>query len=458
MLPPSVSQRINAGRASCETQLLDFLRIPSVSTAQDRKDDVRRAAGWVLAQLTGMGFEAQIRETPGHPLVFARRCPRPDGPTVLIYGHFDVQPTDPDRAWITPPFEPQVRDGFVYARGACDDKGQLLTHLKALEAILAADGELPVNVKVLMEGEEEIGSPSLGPYVARHREELRADGVLISDGFQFARGIPAITCGLRGMAYLQVEVEGPRFDLHSGSFGGLVANPALVLAKMIARLTNADGTVAIPGFYDQVLPPGGTLRDALARLPFGEDALRSYTGVSTLAGESAYSLLERKMLRPTLDVNGIWGGFSGEGMKTIIPSRAGAKVSMRLVPDQNPDAISRLFTEYMSSLAPPGVRVNVTYLHGTPPVVIDTDHPWVRAAASAIEEGFGKAPVYIGEGGSIPVVTLFKRELGIDAILLLGWASPDDGAHSPNERMSIEDFQRGIMTSAALLYGLRSGT
>jgi acetylornithine deacetylase/succinyl-diaminopimelate desuccinylase-like protein len=457
MLPAAVIERIDSDRNCYEAQLMEFLRIPSVSTLPTHRGEVRQAAEWVLDQLRALGFQGELAETQGHPVVFAQRCPHGNRPTVLIYGHYDVQPTDPDPEWVSPPFAPSVRDGFVYARGASDDKGQLLTHLKALEAILKADGEIPVNVRVLMEGEEEIGSPSLGPFIQERRRDLRADVVVISDGSQFARGVPAITYGLRGLSYLQVDVGGPRFDLHSGGFGGLVANPAQVLAQILVRLTNPDGSVAIPGFYDTVSPLDAREREEMARLPFDEEALRSYLGVDRLVGEAGYAPLERKTARPTLDVNGIWGGFSGEGAKTIIPAKAGAKVSMRLVPNQDPKEINRLFKEFVQSVAPPGVQLQIKDLHGADPVLVDRNHPGIQAAARAIQIGFGKPPVFIREGGSIPVVNLFKNVLGVDGILLLGWGSPDDGAHSPNERMNLEDFHRGIRTAAALLYEM-SGT
>jgi acetylornithine deacetylase/succinyl-diaminopimelate desuccinylase-like protein len=452
MVPQNVLAKIDAGRLQAVGELAEFLRIPSVSTDPRHATDVRRAAEWVVRRLETLGFQARLHETGKHPVVSAVCVRDPGLPTLLIYGHYDVQPPDPLDEWVSPPFSPTVRDGFMYARGATDNKGQSLTYLRAADAVLRTEGHLPLNIKVLMEGEEEIGSPSLARFFEEHGEDLRADAVAISDGSQFASGIPAITYGLRGLSYLQVEVQGPRFDLHSGSFGGVVVNPVQVLAEMLARLKKPDDTVAIPSFYDDVVELEPREREEMASLPFDEAELREYLGVDVLVGEPGYTPMERRWARPTLDVNGIWGGFSGEGAKTIIPARAGAKVSMRLVPNQRTATIDRLFETFIQSLAPSGVQVKVTGIHGNDPVLISRDEPGVQAAARAIEIGFGKRPVFIREGGSIPIVTLFKETLGMQNILLLGWGSPDDGSHSPNERFSVEDFHRGIRSAAALFY------
>ncbi|UCG14622.1 MAG: dipeptidase [Deltaproteobacteria bacterium] len=454
MVPQEILAEIEANRQRHVQELSEFLRFPSVSTDSSHAEDVRKTAAWVLTKLEKLGFRTRLYETEGHPVVYGHRFSNPALGTLLIYGHYDVQPPDPWDEWITPPFSPTIRDGFIYARGATDNKGQCLTYFQAMEAILAVRGELPVNVKVLVEGEEEIGSPNLGPFLAKHREELETDVIAISDGSQFASGMPAITYGLRGLCYLQVEVEGPRFDLHSGSFGGLVANPIQVLSQMLARLKNNEGTVAIPGFYDDVRTLEPSEREEMARLPLDEAALKRYLGVEQLVGEADYVSMERKTARPTLDVSGIWGGFSGEGAKTIIPARAGAKVSMRLVPDQRGATINESFRSFVHSLTPAGVRTKVSELHGSDPVLIDRDQEAMRVAAAAIEVGFEKSPVFIREGGSIPIVGMFKDTLGCNSILLLGWGSPDDGAHSPNERFSLDDFQRGIRSAAALMYGL----
>jgi acetylornithine deacetylase/succinyl-diaminopimelate desuccinylase-like protein len=323
-----------------------------------------------------------------------------------------------------------------------------------MEAMLSVTGRLPLNVKVLIEGEEEIGSPNLGPFLQKNREHLQTDVIAISDGSQFASGIPAITYGLRGLSYLEIQVQGPRFDLHSGSFGGVVANPVQVLAEMMARLKNSDGTVAIPGFYDQVLELRPEERQELSSLPVDEVRLKKYLGVDELVGEPDYSIVERQTARPTLDVNGIWGGFAGEGAKTVIPAKAGAKVSMRLVPNQRASSINEQFKSFIHSIAPSPVKIQISEMHGSDPVLIERNQPAMEAAARAIEFGFDKKPVFIREGGSIPIVGLFKEVLDCDSILLLGWGSPDDGAHSPNERFSLEDFHRAICSVAALFYSL----
>jgi acetylornithine deacetylase/succinyl-diaminopimelate desuccinylase-like protein len=452
MLPKRVLEQITTNRHNYVKELSDFLRIPSVSTDSEHSSDIRKAANWVFDKLTELGFRTALHETERHPVVFAHRLSDPSLPTLLIYGHYDVQPPDPLDEWVTPPFSPSIRDGHIYARGATDNKGQCLTYFKAMEAILAVNEKLPINVKVLVEGEEEIGSPNLGPFLKGHLEQLKADVIAISDGSQFAAGIPAITYGLRGLCYLQVDVQGPRFDLHSGSFGGLVANPVQVLSEMLARLKNEDGTIAIPNFYDDVRLLEPRERQEMGDLPLNENDLKQYLGVDALVGEAGYGHIERKSARPTLDINGIWGGFSGEGAKTIIPAKAGGKVSMRLVPDQRAAIISGLFKNYLHSITPAGVKIQISEMHGSDPVLIDRDQSTMQAAAKAIEFGFGKAPIFIREGGSIPIVGLFKNLIGCDTILLMGWGRPDDGAHSPNERFSLEDFHRGICSAAALFY------
>jgi acetylornithine deacetylase/succinyl-diaminopimelate desuccinylase-like protein len=427
-------EEIETNRQRYVAELTDFLRIPSVSTDSEYAENTRQSAEWVVNKLKKLGFQTELRETAGHPVVCGHLVSAPSLPTLLIYGHYDVQPPDPLDEWVTPPFSPDIRDGYIYARGATDNKGQCLTYFEAMEAILAVSGKLPLNVKVLVEGEEEIGSPNLGPFLQENLDELNTDVIAISDGSQFAPDIPAITYGLRGLSYLEVEVQGPRFDLHSGSFGGLVANPVQVLSEMLAQLKNQDGTVAIPNFYDDVLELDPRERQEMAA--------------------PDRSIVERKTARPTLDVNGIWGGFAGEGAKTIIPARAGAKVSMRLVPYQRAAQTNELFKNFVNSLAPLGVKIQISELHGSDPVLVERDQPAVQAAARAIEFGFGKYPLFIREGGSIPIVGLFQEELGCKSILLMGWGSPDDGAHSPNERFSLESFHRGILSAAALFYAL----
>ncbi len=452
MVPDEVLSKIEGYQQRHVDELLDFLRIPSISTYSHHESDIREAAEWVLARIRKLGFDAAIHETRRHPLVCGNRISNPSRPTLLIYGHYDVQPPEPLEEWISPPFSPTVRDGFVYARGAADDKGQFLTYLKAMEVILEVTGDLPVNVKILVEGEEEIGSPSLKPYLEKHGRELEADAAVISDGSQFARGIPAITYGLRGLAYFQIDVTGPRIDLHSGLFGGVITNPIQALAEILAGLKNPDGSVAIPGFYDDVADLEEWERKEMASLPLDESALKEYLGVDAFTGERGYGIQERKTARPTLDVNGIWGGFSGEGAKTVIASKAGAKVSMRLVPNQSQERAKRLFHDYFHSLDIPGIKIRLTDLYGADPVLIARNRPHIRAAQRAVAVGFGKKPVFLREGGSIPIVNYFKEIVGIETVLLLGWGSPDDGAHSPNERFSLDDYHHGIRAAAALFY------
>lgn len=456
MLPANVSSYMDQNRQAFVEDLAAFLEIPSVSTLSEHEEHIREAAQWVLDQLGKCGFEGRIYPTERHPVVLASSHHIPGAPVLLVYGHYDVQPPDPLGEWETAPFSPSVRNGHIYARGATDDKGQFLTYIKAVQSVLGAGEKLPVNLKFLVEGEEEIGSPNLEKFLGEHREELLADAVAISDGAQFGPGIPAITYGLRGLCYFQLDVQGPRFDLHSGAFGGILENPAQALANILARLKAPDHTVALPGFYDDVLPLETWEREETASLPVDETRIREYLGVPEFTGEPGYTVIERKSARPTLDINGIWGGFSGEGAKTIIPGKAGAKVSMRLVPDQDPARITRLFHEFITKNTPAGVKIKITNLHGADPVLVSRQTPMMRAAEKAVETGFGKKPVFIREGGSIPVVNLIKKHLGQENILLLGWGCPDDGAHSPNERFSLDDFHRGIRSVAALFYEIGS--
>ncbi|MGA3114313.1 MAG: dipeptidase [Syntrophobacteraceae bacterium] len=452
MLPDSISSFIKGHLDSFVTELAQFLSIPSVSTLSEHEKDILSAAEWVLDQVKRCGFTGRIYPTERHPIVLGRSPEVPGAPTLLIYGHYDVQPPDPLDEWQTPPFSPEVRDGYIYARGASDDKGQLFTYIKAIEAVLRTGQKLPLNLIILAEGEEEITSPNLEKFLMDHRDELRANAVAISDSAQFAHGIPAITYGLRGISYLQVDIRGPRVDLHSGGFGGIIYNPAQVLVDILQKLKNPDGKVALPGFYDDVLALQGWEREEMASLPVDIQALKDYLGVSELTGEPGYSMVERRTARPTLDINGLWSGFSGEGSKTIIPAKAGAKVSMRLVPNQVPEKIDQLFHQFVTANCPQGVSATVTSFNRADPVLVPRNTPAMRAAEKAIETGFGKKPVFIREGGSIPVVNMIKKHLGQENILLLGWGSPDDGAHSTNERFCIEDFHRGIRSAAALFY------
>ncbi|HKI20607.1 MAG TPA: dipeptidase, partial [Isosphaeraceae bacterium] len=408
-----------------EEQLKALIRIPSVSAQPDHDPDTRRAALFVRDDLAAMGLKADLIETKRHPLVYAEWLGAPDKPTLLIYGHYDVQPPEPLEPWLSPPFEPTVRNGNLYARGATDDKGQMFTHLKAVEAWLKTSGGLPINVKIVIEGEEEVGGAGLTDYVAAHHKFLACDYAVISDTSQFAPGQPAITYGLKGLAYFEVLVQGADRDLHSGTYGGAVANPLNALATILAGLKGPDGKITIAGFYDQVKPLEDWERAEFARLPFSEAEFQADLKVPTLFGEAGYTTLERKWARPTCDINGIFGGYSGPGPKTVLPCKGGAKLSFRLVPDQDPKTIDRLFRAHVARVSPPGVTYEVITHHGAPAVLVNIDTAGIRAAVRAIEAGFGIKPVFMREGGSIPVVGLIKEHLGVDT-LLLGWGQTDD--------------------------------
>ncbi len=431
-------------------ELNAFLKIPSISTDSSRREDVRQAAEYVREQLGRSGMEPEIIPTDGHPIVYGERVEHADHPTVLVYGHYDVQPVDPIDLWQTGPFQPTIRDECLFARGSADDKGQVFIHFKSTQAFLELTGELPINVKFLVEGEEEIGSPHLLPFVERNLERLRADAVMISDSTMFGRGVPSIGYGLRGLSYLQIDVQGPVRDLHSGSFGGPVANPAFVLSQILASLKDADDRVLIPGFYDRVRELTPEEKDAFASLPFDEAAYCADLGVTKLAGERGYMPLEQLWARPTLEVNGLLSGFTEEGAKTVLPSRAMAKVSMRLVPDQDHNEIDELFERYVLAQAPETVSVEVTSMHGGAPWVASLDHPALRAAANAVEAGFGKRPVFQREGGTIPIVSTFQDLLGIPTVLM-GIGLPDENAHAPNENLYLPNFFNGIKASAYFL-------
>jgi len=444
----SVEKYIQENAKSFEEQLFHFLRIPSVSTDSKHKGDVKKAAQFLIDQLNEIGLDkVTMHETDGHPIITAEKCPHEDQPTVLIYGHYDVQPSDPDELWKTPPFEPTVKEGRVYARGSSDDKGQSFTHVKAIEAYMKTGTDLPVNVKFILEGEEEIGSPNLIPFIQSNKELLECDMVLISDTAMFGEDQPSITYGLRGLAYMEVHVTGPNRDLHSGVFGGAVENPANALAEIIAKLKDEDGVIQIPGFYDDVEPMTDEMREAYNKLPFDEEGYKKDLNLKAVHGEKGYSTLERASARPSLDVNGLWSGYQGEGAKTVLPAKAGAKISMRLVPDQNPKEIAKLFTDYVKSLAPNTLTVEVEEHHGGHPVVIDLDFYGLKAAAKAFEEVYNKDVLFAREGGSIPIVADFKKVLGVNSILM-GFGQTKDALHSPNESFSLKDFHRGIQTSA----------
>jgi len=426
-------------------ELLELLRIPSVSADSKFNHDVRRAAEFVREKLDAAGLDdAQLFETAGHPIVFAQKLIDPALPTVLVYGHYDVQPADPYELWKTPPFEPTIRNERIYARGACDDKGQFYMHIKALEAMLATDG-LPCNVKVMIEGEEEVGSDHLGTFVAQNRELLKADVILISDTSIISNETPSLEAGLRGLSYVEVEVNGPNRDLHSGVYGGGVANPINVLANMIASLHDEQGRITIPGFYDNVVDLTYAERAELAKAPFDLTEYERDLGIDAVMGEAGYSTNERTSIRPTLDVNGIWGGYTGEGAKTVLPAKASAKISMRLVPNQTPDEITDLFTRHFMAIAPAGVTVAVRPHHGGLPYVTPTDSVEFEAASRAFEDAWGKKPIPTRGGGSIPIVALFEQELGVKSILM-GFGLDIDALHSPNESYGLFNFYKGIET------------
>jgi acetylornithine deacetylase/succinyl-diaminopimelate desuccinylase-like protein len=448
-VPPDLDRYITQNEKRFTDELFDLLRIPSVSARSEHKADTERAAQWVARSLESLGFKTKIHKTPGHPIVVGEWRKAPGKPTVLIYGHYDVQPAEPLDLWTSPPFEPTVRNGNVFARGSVDDKGQLFLHLKALEAHLKTRGSLPLNVVVIAEGEEEIGSANLEPFVARQRELLRADAVVVSDSSMFAPGQPSILSSLRGLAYFEINVTGPVRDLHSGIYGGAVVNPATALARIIATFHDADGRVAIDGFYDDVRDWEPEIRAQMRKLPFDDEKFREEVGAPALAGEAGRTTLERLWTRPTCEINGLLSGYTGEGSKTVLPSRAMAKVSCRLVPDQKPNEIERVVQRHISHVAPPGVTVEVACLHGANPWKARLDGPIYDAARIALAAAFGKEPVITGEGGSIPVVSDFERILGAP-VLLVGFGLPGENAHAPDEWMSLENFRQGTRAMATL--------
>ena len=437
-------------------ELGDLLAIPSVSTNPENAADIRHCADWVADQLRAIGLQdVRVMQTPGHPVVYGAWLGAPGKPTLLIYGHYDVQPPEPLDLWTSPPFQATVRGENLYARGASDDKGQFFIHLKSVEAFLKTTGTLPINVKFLIEGEEEIGSDHLEDFIRTQAELLKADLVLISDSSMFARDVPSICYGLRGLTYMQIDLVGPNHDLHSGSFGGSVLNPIQALAGIIAQLHDRNGRVTIPGFYDDVRPLTRKEREAYKKLPWSDRSYARDLGVRALYGEKGFTTLERLWARPTLECNGIWGGFTGEGAKTVLPSRASAKISMRLVPDQTTRKINAVFIRHLKKLAPPGVTMTVRSLHGGEPAITPIDSPGVRAAISALEKGFGKKPLYQRDGGSIPIVVQFKKILKIDTVLL-GFGLPDENAHAPDEFLNLSNFYGGIRTSAHFMNELPS--
>jgi acetylornithine deacetylase/succinyl-diaminopimelate desuccinylase-like protein len=453
----NVIDYINTNRDKYVTELKEYLAIPSISALPQHQADVRRCAEWTADELRRIGMQnVRLIETPGNPVVYADWLGAEGAPTILFYGHYDVQPVDPLELWESPPFEATVRDGEIYARGAADDKGQIFMHFKAIEAHLKQNGRLPVNLRIILEGEEEVGSKNLDDFVKAHKAELAADVVVISDSTMFDRGVPSITYGLRGLVYFQIDVRGTKSDLHSGSFGGAVANPAMVLAQVLAQMKDRSGRIKIPGFYEAVRELRAEERAEFKKLPFNETRYRKELGAPRLFGETGYTTLERVWARPTFEVNGLLSGFTGEGAKTVIPAVAMAKVSMRLVPDQDPDKIAGLFEAYVQKVTPKTVELKVTRMHGGRPWMTEFDNKYVQAAGRAIEKGFGKPPVFNREGGSIPVVATFQEILGLPSVLF-GVGLPDENAHAPNEKLDLGNFHGGIIASA-YLYDEVAGT
>ncbi len=441
----AVKAYVEANKDRFLNELFELLRIPSISAVEAHRPDMRRAAEWLATALVRSGADrADVMPTEGNPVVYAEKIVDPKAKTVLVYGHYDVMPVDPREEWRTDPFEPVVTEGRIRARGADDDKGQLYMHAKAFEA-MCATGTLPCNVKFMLEGEEEIGSASLYGFCARNKKLLKADIILVSDTSMISMQTPSITCGLRGLAYMEVEVTGPNKDLHSGLFGGAVANPANVLARLVAGLTDDEGRVTIPGFYDKVRELTPAERKDFNKAPFSLRAYKQALEIGDVAGEAGYTTLERTGVRPSLDVNGIWGGYIGEGTKTVIPSKATAKISMRLVPDQDYREIAKLFERHFKAVAPKSVKVRVKSLHGGMPYVAPTDMPAYRAAERAIRETFGKKPLPFYSGGSIPIISGFEQILGIKS-LLIGFGLAEDAIHSPNESYGLDQFYKGMET------------
>jgi acetylornithine deacetylase/succinyl-diaminopimelate desuccinylase-like protein len=444
-------QFIAANKDRFLNELLDLLRIPSISADPKYASDVKKTAEILADQLKSFGIDnVEVCPTKGHPIVYGEKIIDPSLPTVLVYGHYDVQPADPMELWHNPPFEPVIKktelhpDGAIFARGACDDKGQMFMHVKAVEAMLKT-GELPCNVKFMIEGEEEVGSDNLGEFAKNNVDRLKADIILVSDTGMIANDVPSITTGLRGLSYVEVEVTGPNRDLHSGLYGGCVANPINILAKMIASLHDENNRITVPGFYDKVVELSAEERVEMAKAPFSHEAYCKALDIEDTYGEKGYSTMERGSIRPTLDVNGIWGGYTGEGAKTVIASKAYAKISMRLVPDQDPNEITRLFKDHFESIAPKGTRVKVTPHHGGEAAVTPIDSIGYRAASLAYEKTFGQKAIPVRSGGSIPIVAMFEKVLGLKTILM-GFGLDSDAIHSPNEHYGLFNFYRGIET------------
>jgi acetylornithine deacetylase/succinyl-diaminopimelate desuccinylase-like protein len=448
----AINQWVDANRARLLEELFELIRIPSISTLPEHANDVVRAAGYTAEALRKAGLEnIEIIPTQRHPLIYADWLHAPGKPTVLCYGHYDVQPPDPLELWESPPFEPTVRNGNIYARGAVDDKGQMYAHVKALEALRALHGKFPVNIKVLIEGEEEIGGASIAKYVPEHKEKLKADVALVSDTALYAEGIPTLCIGLRGLCYMEVEASGPARDLHSGLYGGAAPNAVFGLIELLAKAKNADGVIQIPGFYDDVREPAAAELESWQSLPFdAAEYLKSEVGAKAITGEPGRSVFEKTWSRPTLEVHGIAGGFTGAGSKTVIPAKALAKVSFRLVPDQDPEKIVAAFRAWVAANAPKGIECSVRLLGGSPGIIVNPDHPAIAVAAEVFEESLGRKTVFTRSGGSIPIVGDFAKHLGIPTVLM-GFGLPDDGLHSPNEKFKLDNYYQAIATVARFL-------
>ena len=446
---------IETNKDRFQHELFDFLRIPSVSARSEHNADTARAAEWIAERTDELGMQVKVHSTKGHPIVVAEyRDAGTDAPTVLIYGHYDVQPVEPLDLWHSPPFEPAVRDGKIFARGSVDDKGQLYLHVKAAEAHLKATGKVPVNLVMVFEGEEEVGSENLLPFIKAHARELTCDAVVISDTAMLGAETPSLDASLRGMTYCEIHVDGPAHDLHSGTYGGSVVNPATALARIIASFHDENWHAQIEGFYDDV-DTAEDFRAQLKKLPWQDEEFRAEAGSKSLAGEKGYSTIERLLVRPTVEVNGLLSGYTGEGSKTVLPAHAMAKVSCRLVPNQDPQKITELFRKHVERVAPEGVTVRVEYLHGGKPWRANVQGPLYEAAAAALEHAFGKKPVYAGSGGSIPIVPEFESILNAPA-LLMGFGLPGENAHAPNEWMGVQAFDKGVHACAQLLTELSS--
>ena len=441
----TIKEYIDKNKDRFLSELFELIKIPSISSDSTKKADIVKAAEYIKSQFEAVGVDkAELCETAGNPIVYAEKIIDSSAPTILVYGHYDVQPVDPIDLWDSPPFEPTVRDGKIYARGSSDDKGQFFAHVKAFDTMTGLNSQV-CNVKFMIEGEEEVGSENLGIFVSNNKEKLTADVILISDTSMLSMEHPSITTGLKGLSYMEVELTGPNRDLHSGTYGGAVGNPINILCQMIDSLTDENNRITIPGFYDKVKELTQEEKEKLAMAPFNETEYKKELEVDALAGEAGYTALEQLGVRPTLDVNGSWGGYTGEGAKTVLPSKAHAKISMRLVPDQNSNEISKLFEDHFKAIAPPQVKVKVTTHHGGEPAVTPIDSIAFKAAEKAYEEGWGKTPIPTRDGGSIPIVALFEKELGLNSILL-GLGVDSDAIHSPNESLGVKNYLKGIET------------